>query len=139
MGMISQTLYLELAPFGIKVVEIKSGAVKSHFYDNKNIAKLPPNSMYDIAREEIENSPIMSGHPDGAAVGDRHQWADQVLKSLLKPNPPRLLWAGYMAWLVPILMCLPASLMDNMMKKSSGVDALEKKIKKDGASVHMYK
>lgn len=121
MGMVSQTLRLELAPFGINVVEIKSGPIKSHFYDNKNEAKLPPDSIYSIAREEIESSPIMSGHADGAAVGDCHQWADQVLKSLSKRSPPRMLWAGHQAWLVPIItIFLPASFMDGMMKKHSG-------------------
>ena len=130
MGMVAQTLHLELAPFGIKVVEIKSGTVKSHFYDNKDVAKLPPNSIYNIARGEIETSPIMSGHSDSSQVGDRYEWADHVIKNLLKTNPPRLVWAGHMAWLVPILTTFfPTSFMDNMMKKNSGIDILEKRIK----------
>jgi NADP-dependent 3-hydroxy acid dehydrogenase YdfG len=140
MGMIAQTLYLELLPFNISVVEIKSGAVKSHFYDNKNVARLPPNSIYDIAREEIEKSPIMSGNQDGQSVGDRHQWADQVLKGLLKRNPPRLIWAGHMAWLVPYLTTwFPASFMDGMMKKASGVDVLERKIREKGVPPNLSK
>ena len=39
MAMLTDTLRLELEPFGVKVLELKTGAVESGFYENKNFSK----------------------------------------------------------------------------------------------------
>jgi 1-acylglycerone phosphate reductase len=57
--MLTDTLRLEMKPFGIRVVEIKTGGVRSNFFENLkadvNAApKLPEGSTYTPAKEEIE-------------------------------------------------------------------------------------
>jgi 1-acylglycerone phosphate reductase len=53
-AMLTDTLRLELAPFGIKVVDLKTGAVKSNFFDNQVCPHLPEGNIYMPAREAVE-------------------------------------------------------------------------------------
>src|SRR2546423_2589153 len=58
-AMMTDNLRLELAPFGIKVIDLKTGAVKSNFFDNQPggaQASLPEGSIYMPAREAVEKS-----------------------------------------------------------------------------------
>ncbi|MCJ1486682.1 hypothetical protein MMC06_006860 [Schaereria dolodes] len=55
----TDTLRLELAPFNIKVVDLKTGLVKSNLLDNKSGEILPEGSIYMPAKDAIEKS--MSG------------------------------------------------------------------------------
>ena len=55
-AMLTDTLRLELAPFGVKVVELKTGAVKSGFYKNRN-----PGTSTTLP-EKLNHTQLMQHH-----------------------------------------------------------------------------
>ena len=131
MAMYSDTLRLELAPFNIKVIDLKTGGVKSNFWTGSNSgvgqgAKLPADSLYALARDKIES--FIRGDM-GITDQDAGVWAKNVVHDLSKNNPPDLIWRGTMATRTWLLTSLPRGTMDNALKKMSGMDVFEKKYK----------
>ncbi|KAK5992951.1 Short-chain dehydrogenase PC-15 [Cladobotryum mycophilum] len=63
---LTEVLRLELAPFGIKVINLMTGSLRSTFHDNAPRATLPPDSLYNIAKETVEKT--MSGE-EATATG----------------------------------------------------------------------
>ncbi len=131
-AMISQNLRLELSPFGIKVIELKTGGVKTNFFTNANKQepKLPTNSLYGAARTAIEKS--MRGEQFEASGADRHQWAKSVAKDLSKASPSLHIWRGDAAFTIWLGTFLAVNAFDGTLKKLTGVSEFEKEIKSLG-------
>ncbi|KAK0622045.1 hypothetical protein B0T17DRAFT_309685 [Bombardia bombarda] len=126
----TEVLRLELAPFGVRVINLLTGAVKSTFFDNAPKATLPANSLYNIAKAEIEHA--MAGADAEANGTDPVVWANQVVKDLSKNSPPYWIWRGAYANQVKWASFLPVGSTDSIIKKLSGLAMLEGKIKEAG-------
>jgi 1-acylglycerone phosphate reductase len=130
---LTETLRLELEPFGIKVVDMKTGAVKSEFYSNMKDKTgtplaLPEGSLYEVAREEMEK--ILRGETMGSRMVDPDQWAEQVVGDLTRKSPPTTVWRGgsaTLAWFASKF--FPAFMWDKLMKEAGGLDIVEKRLK----------
>ncbi|KAH7007173.1 IBR finger domain protein [Ilyonectria destructans] len=121
---LTETMRAELAPFGIKVINLMTGAVESNFFDNTPSATLPSNSLYNLAKEPIEK--FMAG---GHGVNmDRFKWAEQVVKNLDKSHPPFWVWQGRYAKELRVGALLPVGFLDSFVKPMVGLDVLELKI-----------
>lgn len=135
-AILTENLRLELAPFGVKVIDMKTGAVKSKFFanmkgENGSHLQLPENSIYAPAKTEVEHR--MSGAGLETRMMDADVWAKKVVGDLLKSSPPVTVWRGGSAtlvWVANIL--LPLSIRDKLLKEAGGLDVLEKKLKKPG-------
>lgn len=90
----SNTLRVELAPLGVKVVTIVTGGVQS------NIARversLPDGSLYVPVDEEYQRR---LKHSQEAAMPN-DAYACSVVSKVLRPSPPKQVWEGNKAWLV---------------------------------------
>lgn len=90
----SNTLRVELAPFGVKVVTVVTGGVQS------NIARversLPEGSLYVPVDEEYQRR--LKHSQEGAMPNDAY--ARSVVGKVLRPSPPKQAWEGNKAWLV---------------------------------------
>jgi NAD(P)-dependent dehydrogenase (short-subunit alcohol dehydrogenase family) len=113
------TLRVELAPFGVRVVTVVTGSVRSKLFDNADEScRVPPQSLYYPLRDRIEKRAFL----DHARWTDTDEYARQVAGDLLKEGGPgpllwrasfalvaRLLsifgWAGMMASLPPPPTC----------------------------------
>ncbi|RYO95539.1 hypothetical protein DL764_007674 [Monosporascus ibericus] len=126
----TEVLRLELAPFGVKVINLMTGGVKSTFFDNAPRATLPPTSMYNIAKEDIER--VMAGEDTAAQGTEAHKWAELVVKDLNTSSPPYWIWRGRHASEVRLASLLPVGMLDNVMKNISKLDVVERKIKEKG-------
>ena len=126
---LTETLRLELQPFGIRVVNLLTGAVRSNFFSNIPSPTLPSTSAYSLAREAIERA--MSGE-DPADHTDPDQWAQQIVQAIDKSNPSFWVWKGRFSFIVRLTLHLPVGLLDDMVKKMRGLDVLERKIKEQG-------
>ncbi|KAI1113550.1 hypothetical protein F5Y14DRAFT_417573 [Nemania sp. NC0429] len=124
---ITETLRLELSPFGIRVLNMLTGAVKSTFFDNALTAKLPTNSIYYIARQEIEAA--MSGEDTALNGTDTVKWAESVVKDVDQRNPPLWISRGRYATQVRLGSLLPVGTLDSVIKGVSKLDVVEQKIK----------
>jgi 1-acylglycerone phosphate reductase len=133
-AMLSDTLRLELKPFGIRVVEIKTGGVRSNFFDNLKAdasaaPKLPEESIYAPTKEEIES--VMRGENTRGMVVGAEVWAKDVARSLMKKKPKAVIWAGWgwwVAWLLTVLP-IPHAAIDGQWIKLGKLDVLERRLK----------
>ncbi|KAI1125563.1 hypothetical protein F5Y10DRAFT_227619 [Nemania abortiva] len=128
---LTETLRLELSPFDIKVINLMTGGVRSTFHSNAPDATLPPNSLYNLAKEPVEKT--MSG-ADAVNGSDPEKWADEVAKELSKRNPPHWVWKGKFSTIVRVASHLPIGTLDGTMKTMVGLDVVEKKVKEQGGA-----
>ncbi|KAJ4242820.1 hypothetical protein NW757_011715 [Fusarium falciforme] len=127
---ITESLRIELDPFGIRVINLLTGGVKSTFHDNSPHPVLPADSIYNLAKEDIEAT--MSGKEKGIVKPDATTWANQVAGDLSQRKPPYLVSRGGKAGTARLATLLPIGLTDSTMKKMAGIDVLEKKIQEKG-------
>jgi 1-acylglycerone phosphate reductase len=139
MAMFSDILRLELKVFDIKVVDLKTGGVKSNILGNLTYGELSDTSIYAPARKEVEV--MLTGEKLGALEGtfvDADVWAMGVVRDLMRKEPPYQVWRGGQAWLARIGTLLPVGMFDGQLMKVTGLDAVVKKIeglkRKDGIS-----
>ncbi|KAI0835412.1 NAD(P)-binding protein [Hypoxylon sp. FL0890] len=135
LAMLSDHLRLEIEPFGVKVVELKSGVLKSNFMRNaqaSNEASLPKGSIYEPVRELVEKRLRLEGIEDKGAPAD--QWAEQVVQDLLRKNPPRVIWRGESAGLSWLSTMMPYSISDEIIKRLGGLDEIKQVIQKGEAT-----
>jgi 1-acylglycerone phosphate reductase len=131
MAMISDTLRLELQPFGIKVVDLRTGIVKTNLIQNYNDSSttvLPKDSIYEPARDVVEKALRQEGFKDQGVPAE--QWAELVVKDLLLKSPPLAIWRGQSATLARIAAVLPFRMLDGMVKKMVGLDLVESIVRK---------
>ncbi|RVX75522.1 hypothetical protein B0A52_00875 [Exophiala mesophila] len=133
-ALMTDCLRLELQPFNIRVIELKTGNVNSKFFSNTNgfvgtTAKLSPESIYQPAAEPIEH--FMGGSGFKSMPSD--VWAQNVVKDLSASNPPSQIWRGAETTKVWMSTWLPHGTMDGFLKQMTGLSDLEKKLKDDGA------
>jgi 1-acylglycerone phosphate reductase len=82
--MFSDHQRIKLAPFGITVIDLKAGWVKSNFHRNRSDeSRLPKRSIYEPMRVEAERA-IRAEHLLGGM--DLDVWAEQVLEDLLRKD-----------------------------------------------------
>jgi 1-acylglycerone phosphate reductase len=95
------TLRVELAPFGVRVVTVVAGSVSSHLFDNAPESQLPDGSRYAPLAGRIKERDYLKS----AKWGPADEFAKQVAGDLLRPTPKPVLWRGNlstMAWLMSI-------------------------------------
>jgi 1-acylglycerone phosphate reductase len=122
----TDTLRLEVAPFGIRVVELKTGSVESNFHENGATAVLPAESLYAPIKQDMESLMNGTSHEDRRRRMDAGTWAKQVVGELVKPNPPAKVWKGGAAGGIYWMTTLPLkSFLDSTLARLAGLIKLE--------------
>lgn len=121
---LTDALRLELAPFGIRVVCVQPGGVKSAFGDNatSQVMRLMTGrrSAYEPIRDAIENRARYSQK----SAMDTGLFATRLCDAILKPTPGRLVRLGTNAHRYPLLKrLLPEALLDWMLRRMFRLDA----------------
>lgn len=127
MAIFSDTQRLELKPFGIRVVDLKTGFVQSNFQKNQRKDEggfLPAGSIYEKAKGVVERA--TRGEMFENSGMPSQKWASLVVTDLLRSQPPSNIWKGTKAWLVRIGSVLPFGALDNTVKKLTGMDDVER-------------
>ncbi len=129
---LTDNLRLELAPFGIKAVDLKTGGVKSLFLSNvAGSCSLPEGSIYTPARDAIEK--YMRGESVDDMMVPADKWANQVAGDLLVLRPAAQVWRGGSAWMVWFMRTFaPFTALDGMIGRLGGVDVLKKRLAAGG-------
>ncbi|KAI2615397.1 NAD(P)-binding protein [Hypoxylon sp. NC1633] len=130
LAMMTDCLRLELQPFNIKVVDLRSGLVKSNMISTLNAQHnpaLPDGSIYAPAKEVVEKAMRQEqvGQPTPA-----DQWAAQVVGDVLKASPPPHIWRGKSACPARFSTLLPSGTLDGTLRKMTGLDVVEKTLRK---------
>lgn len=133
---LSDGMRLELAPFGIRIVELKTAMVRSNFITNSNThnvegkeqhRRLPEGSLYEPAREIVEKA--MSQEQFNGKGTPAEQWAEEVMGDLMRRNPPPVVWRGETAWVVRLASVLPYGMFDGFLKRMYKLDVVDEIIK----------
>ncbi|KGE65293.1 MULTISPECIES: SDR family oxidoreductase [Pseudomonas] len=119
---LSDALRMELAPFGVQVMEVQPGAIDTSFAKNAGAqAELLINeqSPWWPLRDGIRaRSQASQDNPTPA-----HRFAAQVLKGVQHLAPPRLLRAGNGSRALPLMAALlPKGLLERVLKKRFGLE-----------------
>lgn len=133
LAMLTATLRMELSPFDIRVIDLKTAGVKTNIIANNNFNdsaradRLPEGSIYAPARELVERAMSQEGLKDVGVTPE--QWAGEVVGLLLKRNPPAVIWRGESALLARVATAVPCGLMEGVVKGLTGLDEVEKVIR----------
>lgn len=94
----SDTLRVELAPLGVRVVNIVTGGVKSNIARTHRV--LPPDSYYQLLAEDYESRLT---HSQQLGM-DTEQYVKSVVRQVLAGDgmlsKTRWIWEGKMSWVV---------------------------------------
>lgn len=147
LAMLTQTLRMEVAPFGVRVVELKTGGVRTNIIANNNVHRrngagggkgqtpttspappgaghLPADSIYAPARSVVEHALSQEGLAERGVAPER--WAREVADLLLGGNPPQVIWKGQSATAARAALWLPSGLFEGFLKKLSKLDEVER-------------
>ncbi|ORY70263.1 short-chain dehydrogenase [Pseudomassariella vexata] len=131
LAMLSETMRLELSPFGIRVIDLKTAGVRTNLISNNNVNSkaevLPEASIYGPAREVVESA--MSQRNLGEIGITAEQWAAEVAALLLGKSPPAVIWRGESALMGRVASLLPSGMFEGRLKRLSKLDIVEEIIK----------
>jgi len=119
---LTDALRMELAPFGIDVVSIQPGGVRSSFGEHSNESiRLPDDSLY----WKVEQGLRARAQASQAGAVPAEAFAVPVVEKLLLTPPPRIIRGGVNSVRLPLLKrLLPARVLDAKLSKLFGLDAL---------------
>jgi 1-acylglycerone phosphate reductase len=122
----------ELAMFDIKVVELRTGSVKTNFFLNQDSGgegpKLVQGSLYEAAREDIEKmmrGEVMEKSPAAEVyaknvVGDLERGIETIYRGRL---------ASVAKWAFGLQALIPRFLIDRIVRGMGAVDHVERKVR----------
>lgn len=132
LAMLSETMRLELSPFGVRVIDLKTAGVRTNIISNNNVntkaERLREGSIYEPAREVVEKAMSQEGLSDRGITPE--QWATEVSALLLRKSPPAVIWRGESAQIARIATMLPSGLFEGMVKRMTKLDVVEEIIKR---------
>lgn len=119
----TDSLRLEFSPFGIHVIDLETGAIKTNFQSKTKKAALPATSIFWPAKEIVEDR--LSGLHFAQTGMDPNEYAKAVVKVILKDvrSLPAQIWKGENAWMVWFAMrFMPLTGLDKDMKKMGRIE-----------------
>ncbi|KAI1165612.1 dehydrogenase with different specificitie [Nemania serpens] len=87
----SETMRLELSPFGITVATVMAGSVESHFHDNEAGFALPPTSRYVPIEEIIGGWVNGTSNPKGCTAAE---FAESLVHSVILNGSAAVTYLG---------------------------------------------
>ena len=88
---ISESLRLELSPFGVSIVTILAGLIETHFHSGNMYFKLRPDSLYAPIKEIIEGWANGKSKPKGQSAED---FAASIAVDILGQGKGGMVWKG---------------------------------------------
>lgn len=123
---ISETLRLELSPFGVSVATVMAGVVASHFHDNEPGFKLPEGSRYAFIEDIIAGWASGKSKPGGCSA---EKFAELLVEDIVGNGKDGLSWKGPHAGGIRFLSTwLPSWCQDAAMSINQGLKELSQNI-----------
>ncbi|KAJ2015634.1 hypothetical protein GGI13_007003 [Coemansia sp. RSA 455] len=119
----SDSLRMELAPFGVNVVVVAPGRIKSHIVDNYSVDLLDINTRYSMARPAIEKAATFS---QGEGATSTSQFAHVVVPKILRSSPPAYVTYGDASTSIWCMYYVPPIILDYLVSHYFGTYQLAK-------------
>ena len=120
-NLVSTSLRIELAPFGIDVVTVQPGAIKSGFGKvAADSIRLPENSAYRPVAAYVE-ARAEASQKDPTPV---EEFSRKLIDKLFLKKIPKIIRLGKQSGRLPIIANLPANQFDMIMSKGFGLNKL---------------
>jgi 1-acylglycerone phosphate reductase len=113
----TQSMRMELAPFGINVTLILPGAIRSNI-GNNNMATnidIPTDTLFSQFIEAIKRRAMISQQEDSTPTDE---FAKVVVKKLLSSSPPRDIWYGRNSTLFWVVSFFPGWMVDWLLART---------------------
>lgn len=122
-NLMSTSLRLELAPFGIDVITVQPGAIKSGFGKAalQNV-RMGQKSVYAPLARYVEGR-AMSSQKDPTSA---EEFSSQLVDKLFLKKIPKVIRLGKSSTRLPLVASLPAGRFDKIMTRMFGLDKLKK-------------
>ena len=91
LNILSDTLRLELAPFGVSVLTVLVGTVSTPFHANEPDVELPPTSRYALIRDTISKWAKGEAGPKG---GSPDELAASLVNDVVGDGKSGQIWKG---------------------------------------------
>ncbi|KAJ2881133.1 hypothetical protein H4R27_004284 [Coemansia aciculifera] len=128
----SDSLRMELAPFGVSVVVVAPGRIKSNIVDNYTETLLDGNNTrYTMARPAIEKA-VMFSQTEGATPAS--QFASVVVPKLLHRSPPAYITYGDASSSIWCMYYVPPVILDYLLGSYFGTHQLAKDLQSPSLS-----
>jgi len=120
--LISDSLRMELAPFGIRVITVQPGAVESRFGERAEVGveRFKEGSLYSQVFDSIEARAGASQEGSMPAA----DFAHLLVGAVTAPSPPSIFRAGKHSIRLPALARLPAGFRDRIFSRRFGLDRI---------------
>jgi len=122
----SDSLRMELKPFGIKVITVQPGGIATDFGKNSttNVTRLfKPGSWYS----SIESFIYKRANTSQEKATPSDLFVRKLVKKITSSDPPAVIRLGKRSLTLPFMKrWLPVKLLDKMMMKKYGLDQLKK-------------
>ncbi|HQL00505.1 MAG TPA: SDR family oxidoreductase [Smithellaceae bacterium] len=120
-NLLSTSLRIELAPFGIDVVTVQPGAIKSNFGKvAADSIRLPEESVYQpVAAYVAARAQASQKNPTPV-----EEFSKKLVNKLFGENIPKIIRLGKSSAQLPIIANLPANQFDRIMSKGFGLNKL---------------
>jgi short-subunit dehydrogenase len=122
----SDTLRMELKPFGIKIITLQPGGIETEFGKNCTTTVkrlLRPASWYSSIETFIYKRAYTSQEKATPAA----LFVRKVIRKITSPDPPAVIRSGKRSFTLPLMKrFLPEKILDKMMMKKYGLDQLKK-------------
>ncbi|KAJ2045109.1 NADPH-dependent 1-acyl dihydroxyacetone phosphate reductase [Coemansia sp. RSA 922] len=128
----SDSLRMELAPFGVNVVVVAAGCVKSNIVDNYSGALLDDNTTrYTMACPAIEEK---FGLSQVEGVTPTSQFVRVVVPKILRSSPPAYITYGTLSKSTWFMHYMPPVIRDFVLSRRYGTHQLAKDLKSSSAA-----
>ena len=120
-NLLSVSMRIELAPFGISVVTVQPGAIQSKFGEAAaSSIKLREDSVYAPVAEYIQERAMSSQKNPTTA----EEFSRKLVDSLVLKTIPKVIRLGRQSTQLPLVAALPADQFDHLMSKTFGLKKL---------------
>jgi len=120
---LSDSLRMELAPFGITVVTVQPGGIKSNLSGN---ADKELDRFKKTPYSPIQNFIVARANASQENATPVEDFAKGLVDKLERKNTPKLIRIGKDSTLLPLIARFPRAFIDALLSKKFGLDQLRK-------------